>query len=740
LKRATSIRSATTSSGSPSGRRGRGAEPIGPDDAIDSLPGVGKVTAERLAGRGLLLVRDLLYFFPRAYLDYRRQFALSELDALAPGTPVVVRGTVVRVHKFFRRMLDVVIEQEGVRLLARWFRPNAGMAITYAKGTQVVLAGELRRTQEGECQLIHPSNVTAQLTEDGGLGIRPRYPLIEKVPGRTVEKIVGAALEAVGHRMADVLPESLRKRLGFPKIAEALQTIHRPQAALHADELEALAQGRASAQRRFAFEDLLVLQVGLARERSSTQQRRAFACDGASDDVLAKAKSALPFVCTVAQDRAITSIASAMQRPSPMQCLLQGDVGSGKTAVFFAACVLVARAGGQCLVMAPTAVLAEQHHRTLTAWGRSLGLRAALLHAGLPAAEQRHVLDDAARGEVDIVVGTHALLDHRLRLRRLALTVVDEQHRFGVRQRARLRRVGGEENGWQIAAQDGMVPHLLVLSATPIPRTLALTMYGDLDLVTLDGLPPGRMPVLTRLCSSDQARAQAYRAVGDVVARGGQAFVVCPAIDDESGEGRRPASVVGLAKRLRGTLAPARIAILHGRLSSDEQRRIVAAFRGHTLDVLVATTVLEVGVDVPSASVMVIEDSERFGLSQLHQLRGRVGRGEAQGLCYLLTRSNEQEALRRLSLLASTHDGFRIAEEDLRHRGAGDLQGTRQTGTPELRFADFGAYAGLLEIAHDEATSLLANDPELGRPEHAELHRRIALRWRQAPPIAEAAG
>lgn len=697
------------------------------------------MTAERLAGHGLLCVRDLLYFLPRTYQDFRRQYHLAELDTSAPGTPVVVRGTVVRVHKFFRRMLDVVIEQDGARLLARWFRPNAGMAKTYAKGTHVVLAGELRKDDEGECQLVHPSNVTAVVVERGGLGIRPRYPVVEKVPGRTVEKLVSAALDAVVHQLNEPLPESLRWKLGFPGLADALCAIHRPAPTLSPDQLDALAEGRALAQQRFAFEELLVLQLGLARERSIAQAHRAFACD-VEDDVLVAAKSALPFVCTAAQQRAIADIASALRRPSPMQCLLQGDVGSGKTAVVFAACALVARSGGQSLLMAPTAVLAEQHHRALTAWGRGVGLRTSLLHAGLPAAEQRAVLDAAASGQANVIVGTHALLEDRLRLRRLALAIVDEQHRFGVRQRARLRRRTGEENGWQIVAQNGMVPHLLVLSATPIPRTLALTMYGDLDLVTLDALPPGRKPVETHVCASEEARAGAYRAVRDAVGRGSQAFVVCPAIGDGIGSGARPVSAVGLGKRLRSTLSPARIAVLHGQLPSDEQRRIVEAFRNRTIDVLVATTVLEVGVDVPAASVIAIEDSERFGLSQLHQLRGRVGRGQEQGFCFLLTGSKDAEALRRLDILASTHDGFRIAEHDLRQRGAGDLQGTRQTGAPALCFADFAVYTRLLERAREEAEALHAADPELARPEHAELGRRVVQRWIQARPIAEEAG
>jgi ATP-dependent DNA helicase RecG len=296
------------------------------------------------------------------------------------------------------------------------------------------------------------------------------------------------------------------------------------------------------------------------------------------------------------------------------------------------------------------------------------------------------------------------------------------------------------ENGWQTRGQNGIVPHLLVLSATPIPRTLALTLYGDLDLVTLDELPPGRKPVITRVCADASARVLAYAAVKEAVAAGGQAFVVCPAINEHSGTLRPPTAVKSLARALRAKLAPARMGVLHGQLSGDEQQATIEAFHAGALDVLVATTVLEVGVDVPRASVMVIEDADRFGLAQLHQLRGRVGRGHEQAYCFLLTGATEVEALERLEVLATVHDGFRIAEEDLRRRGAGDLRGTRQTGVPELRFADLASYAGLVELAHEAADQIVAIDPGLSQPEHRELRRAVVKRWQQARPIAEEAG
>ncbi len=456
--------------------------------------------------------------------------------------------------------------------------------------------------------------------------------------------------------------------------------------------------------------------------------------------MLAEIRTALPFTLTEAQARAIGAIFASMAAPTPMQCLLQGDVGSGKTAVAFAACVRAARAGGQALFMAPTAVLAEQHHRTLSAWGARVGLRTGLLHSGLDASEKRRVLASAASGGVDMVVGTHALLDDRLRLSRLALAVVDEQHRFGVRQRARLRRADGGENDWQIRAQDGMVPHLLVLSATPIPRSLALTLYGDLDLVTLDASPPGRKSILSQVCVGEDARALAYAAVKHVVAEGGQGLVVCPAIAEGDAGGRAPRSAVALARTLRAELHPARVGVLHGQLTADRQRRAIDAIREGGLDVLVSTTVVEVGVDLPRARIMVVEDAERFGLAQLHQLRGRVGRGAEQAQCYFLTASGDSEALDRLRVVASTQNGFRIAEEDLRRRGVGDLQGTRQSGTPELRFADLGAYIGLVELAHKEAAAVLNEDPDLAHAEHAALRRAVNERFEGSRPVGEVAG
>jgi len=384
--------------------------------------------------------------------------------------------------------------------------------------------------------------------------------------------------------------------------------------------------------------------------------------------------------------------------------------------------------------MSPTEVLAEQHGRTLADWGHKAGLRVAVLHAGLDAQARRRVRAAVANGETDLLVGTHALLEESLRVKHLALAIVDEQHRFGVRQRAALRRAGG----WIPDEKTGMVPHLLVLSATPIPRSLALTAYGDLDLVTLDESPPGRQMVATHFGVGEDARREAMAAVKAAVAAGGQGFVVCPAIVEGKRGGR--ASVLSRFRELRPLLAPARVGLLHGKMPSCDQAEVIAAFRAGQLDVLVATTVLEVGVDVPRASIIVIEDAERFGLAQLHQLRGRVGRAGQASSCHLLSGAQDPETLDRLAFVAATSSGFSIAEEDLRRRGPGEIYGERQTGVVGLWMRDPAGVVALVERARQEAEALLAKDPELASSEHVALRQAVEARWLRRPPIAEEAG
>ena len=710
------------------------------DQPLSALPGAGPVTASRLAERGIENIRDLLGFLPLGYEDFRTLYPLSALADLPEGTSVVVRAKVRRCRPFFRRLLDVFLEQDGVELRARWFRPNAGLVKTYAKGNLVALAGALRRGKDGTCELIHPRNVTALLsvgdpgnTPMSGLGLRPRYPVVAKVPARTIEKVMAAAVAQAAGLVPDVLPAGVAGRLGFPSIAEALRLVHQPEASLSHEKLAELKAGQAPAQRRLAFEDLFVVQMGLARERSLVRRAMGRTCDVDLDGVRTALRTALPFSLTPGQERSIRTLFADLVGATPMQRLLQGDVGSGKTAVAFAAALLVARAGGQSLLMAPTEVLAEQHGRTLADWGGKVGLRVDVLHAGISTEARRRVLAAVAVGETDLLVGTHALLEDSLTVPRLALAIVDEQHRFGVRQRAALRRAGG----WIPEEKTGMVPHLLVLSATPIPRSLALTAYGDLDLCTLSESPPGRQTVATHLAPGEAGRHQAWAAVKAAVAAGGQGFVVCPAIVEKK---RGSASVLARYRELRPRLTPARVGLLHGQMPSAGQQKVLAAFRAGQVDVLVATTVLEVGVDVPAASIMVIEDAERFGLAQLHQLRGRVGRGGQAADCYLLTKTQDPESLDRLTFVAATSDGFRIAEEDLRRRGPGEIYGERQTGLVGLWHCDPAGIVRLVEQARQEAEAVLSDDPDLARPEHAALRQAVERCWQRRRPIAEEAG
>jgi len=470
--------------------------------------------------------------------------------------------------------------------------------------------------------------------------------------------------------------------------------------------------------------------VGLARRRGAARAQPGRACAVDLGVMRARLDAALPFALTGAQARVIAEVQRELAQAVPMQRLLVGDVGSGKTVVALAAAVQVAAAGGQTLLMAPTEILAEQHARTLGALAAGLGLRVGLLTASTSRADRAALLQRAGAGALDVLVGTQALLSERLALPGLALAIVDEQHRFGVADRARLRQREGTSP---------TLPHLLVMTATPIPRTLAFTLYGDLDLSVLDELPPGRLPVDTRLLVGPGARQAAEDALRAVVAAGRRAFVVCPV--REQAKRADAVTAVGRQRSLAAALAPARVGLVHGALDGAAKEATLRAFRAGALDVLVATTVIEVGIDVPEATLMVIEEAERFGLAQLHQLRGRVGRGADAATCLLLAEETAgSEARARLQALAATNDGFAIAEADLKQRGCGDLFGVRQAGLPRVRFADLAGTGRMMELARGEAATILATDPELRLPAHEPLRRAVDARWDAAPVFGEEAG
>jgi ATP-dependent DNA helicase RecG len=737
------------------------------DDAITSLPGVGPRTAERLGARGLRAIADLLFHLPRGYDDLRRVTPIAALPQAPAGQVVLVRGVVARVRIFPRRLLDVYLQEGdgegdgdgggggGAIVRARWFRPPRGMQKSFTKGARVALAGPLRRIDDerpgaGAVEIVQPA---VHKDGEGGLGIRARYPAVPGVSGRLLEKIIAAAVDRYGDAVGETLEPELRQRLGLPAVGEALRAIHgRGPTALASwsdASIGSLAAGRSPAHRRLAFEDLLMVQLGLFTGRRQARAQVARPCAAGVGAARAALRLALPFQLTGGQLRVLEEIERDLAAPRPMQRLLVGDVGSGKTVIAFAAAAIAAAAGGQTILMAPTEVLVEQHLRTLG--GLAAAVRAAGLSLGvarftssMPRDERAATLARCRAGEVQLLIGTQALLEAPPVFADLRLAIVDEQHRFGVAQRARLRRTDGP---FSVDGAGGagprVLPHLLVMSATPIPRTLALTLYGDLDASFLREGPPGRQAIETELFSGDDRRAAAYQRLEAAVAEGRQAYVVCPVRAHAAREGA--VTAVARAAELRRQLAPSgvRVGLLHGDLDAEEKESRLRAFAAGRIDVLVATTVIELGIDVANAAVMLVEEADRFGLAQLHQLRGRVGRGPFAGACLLCTAASLEpggDAHRRLEQLAATNDGFRIAEADLALRGHGDLFGVRQAGTPRLRFAELADYVDLLELARAEAERIVAGDPALERPEHRGLRAGVLARWSAGAVFGEETG
>jgi ATP-dependent DNA helicase RecG len=689
------------------------------------LPGVGPVTSERLAGRGLATVGDLLWFLPRRWDDLRELRAIGALEA---GKPQLTRGRVSKVRwipgwRGRGRILDVLFEDEaGGKLLARWFHARRGMMDRFAQGTPFVLLGTPRPNKKtGALEMAHPESFADE--NQTTTGVRSRYPEIEGVPGRLIEKLCRAACEKFAGEALDGLPPDLVAQRALVPQPDALRALHLPPSDLDGAAIAALNDGTSPAQRRLIYDEFFFLQLGLAKRRGAVRREPGRSLKGGAKAVERFLK-ALPFAPTSAQRRAIGELAKDMAEPHPMHRLLQGDVGSGKTVVAWAACELACAAGAQAAIMAPTELLAEQHARTLEPWARGAGRSLALLTASTPRAARESTLALAAAGKLDVLVGTHALLAERVAFHELGLVVIDEQHRFGVAQRALLRDKGGT-----------IAPHLLVMTATPIPRTLALTAYGDLDLTLLDEMPPGREPPRTKVLHGATGRGRALDALKQALDEERQAYWVCPLVEES--EKVDLADVTAAAEWLRSEL-DCDVGLVHGRLATQERDETMRAFRDGRLRVLVATTVIEVGVDVPAASLMVIEGAERFGLAQLHQLRGRIGRGGGRSSCLLVTGSRAGDAGERVSVMAETSDGFKIAEADLRIRGPGELFGTRQAGLPRLRFADLIRDQELLRLAREDAFALLERDPQLSG--NSRTRAVLDARWQEGQLFGEEAG
>ncbi len=663
--------------------------------------GVGQQLAGRLAKLDLRGPRDLLLHLPLRYEDETR---LTPISVTRPGFPAQIEGEVLSAEVSLRprRQLVVRVGDGSGTLVARWLNFYPSQQKQLAPGRRVRLFGEVRGGFFGD-EIVHPRVRSVEAGEALPEALTPVYPTTSGVGQATLRKLVDHALRT--EALDELLPVDWLRRLGLPGFAESLRALHHPTPDADPHALESRAH---PAWRRMKFEELLVQQMSLRRAYLARRARSAVALP-ARGELTAALLASLPFRPTGAQARAQSEIAADLAAPHPMQRLLQGDVGSGKTLVAALAMLQAVENGWQAAMMAPTEILAEQHWKKLSAWLAPLGLVVAWLSGSRRKREREAELARLASGEILLAVGTHALIEDPVTLPRLALAVVDEQHRFGVRQRLALREKGDE----------GRRPHMLMMSATPIPRTLAMTHYADLDVSVLDELPPGRTPIRTRLVS-DARREQVIARLREACLGGRQAYWVCPLIEESEALQLQTAQDTFAA--LLEALPELRVGLVHGRLRNDEKSATMAAFSAGELDVLVSTTVIEVGVDVPNASLMVIEHAERFGLAQLHQLRGRVGRGTAESECILIYAQPLSETGRaRLKVIYENTDGFAIAREDLHIRGPGEFVGARQSGVPLLRYADLEADAELIEPARELAEELLAHEPATAQA--------LMLRW-----------
>ncbi|TCT21871.1 ATP-dependent DNA helicase RecG [Thermomonas haemolytica] len=672
---------------------------------LSVLAGVGPALREKLAARGLLTLQDLWLHLPRSYED---RTALTPIRALQPGVAAQVEGRVEAVERGFRYrpQLKVALTDESrATLVLRFFHFRAAQAAQFAVGARVRAYGTPRPGALG-LEMVHPGYTLLGAGEHAlGEALDPVYPAIEGIGPASLRKLVLQALRHLPPEAAlELLPEDWLRALGLPSLHTAILTLHTPPKDA---DLAALQAGRHPAQRRLALEELLAHQLGLRRQRLALQAEGARALRG-DERLVRQLRAALPFTLTGAQERVYAQLRADLRQPRPMLRLVQGDVGSGKTVVAALAALLAVADGRQAALMAPTELLAEQHLANLRTWLQPLGVEVCWLAGKVTGKARAQALQAVASGAAQVVVGTHALMQEGVEFHDLALAIIDEQHRFGVHQRLALRDKGRRG-----------VPHQLVMTATPIPRTLAMSAYADLDVSAIDELPPGRTPVTTIALSAER-RPELVERIRAACAEGRQAYWVCTLIDDSDEVQAQAAQ--STFEALQTVLPGVRVGLVHGRMKAAEKQATMRAFKDGALGLLVATTVIEVGVDVPNASLMVIENAERLGLAQLHQLRGRVGRGSVASTCVLLYQPPLSALARqRLDTLRQTNDGFVIAEKDLELRGPGELLGTRQTGLASFRMADLVRDADLLPQVHALADRLLGEAPDVAE--------RIIARW-----------
>jgi len=696
---------------------------------IQFIKGVGPRLSEILKKKNIRTVEDALYFLPRLYED-RRQ--IKTISQLAVGKMETVLGTVLEADMTYhrrRRTFEVLVGDETGTLVAKWFNFNPRyMKGRFRKGMRLILSGEVRLFQFQK-EIHHPELEIFEEeadTQEGTPGQPPFedslhfgriVPIYSETEGlyqrqRLIRRIMKNVVDLFAAKVFSGIPDEVCQRQRLIPLSEAFRRTHFPDPD---ENIASLNEGKSPAHRRLIFDELFFLEVGLALRRSGTLLEKGIAFP-ISHRYTNQLRGLLPFTLTPAQERVLGEIESDMRQPHPMNRLLQGDVGSGKTIVALMAGLMAIEGGFQVAIMAPTEILAEQHFLGIRPLVEALGLRTCLLTSSLKKSPRGALYREIGAGKIHVAIGTHALIQEGVKFLNLGLAIIDEQHKFGVLQRATLKKKGYN-------------PDVLVMTATPIPRTLAMTIYGDLEVSVIDQLPPGRGTITTRVFN-ERERFRVYRILRDEISRGKQAYVVYPLVEESERLDLKDATQ--MARHLQKEIFPEfRVGLIHGRMKGEEKETIMADFKAGRIQVLVSTIVIEVGIDVPNASVMVIEHAERFGLSQLHQLRGRVGRGKDPSQCLLIAQYRRTgDAERRLRVMEQTTDGFKISEEDLAIRGPGELLGTQQSGLPDFRVANFLRDFLLLSEARKEAFTIISGDPSLSRPEHFFAKETLKERWK----------
>jgi ATP-dependent DNA helicase RecG len=683
---------------------------------IQFTKGVGPKLADVLKKKGIETVEDALYYLPRKYEDRRDIKTISKLEVGKTETFIgkIIAMKVCSYKKNRRGIFEMALGDESGTITAKWFIYNYGyFKNRFKKGQKIILSGEIK-SYRFQREIHHPDVEIIKDTSDSinFNRIVPIYSETEGLHQKTIRKIMKNVVDKHSDILISPIPSFIRKRQNLLELSEAIKRVHFPKPDT---DFTDIISGRYPAYRTIIFDELFFLELGLAVLKKGLTVEKGVAFK-ITDNIKERIASSLPFNLTKAQERVVAEIEEDMKRPFPMNRLIQGDVGSGKTIVALISALIAVENGYQVCIMAPTEILAEQHFLSIRHLTKKLKMKTALLTGNIKKARKDEVFKAIKDCDIDIVIGTHAVIQESVEFNRLGLGVIDEQHRFGVIQRATLIRKGYN-------------PDILVMTATPIPRTLALTVYGDLDISIIDELPPGRRPVVTKLYH-EKDRKKVYRIVQKEVEKGRQVYIVCPLVEESEKLDLKDA--IQMAEHIKRDIFPDfRVGLIHGRMNSDEKEKIMLLFKDKRIDILVSTTVIEVGIDVPNATVMVIEHAERFGLSQLHQLRGRVGRGEDISLCLLLAKYSKSDgAKRRLNIMESTTDGFKISEEDLAIRGPGDFIGIRQSGFPDFRVANIVRDKEVLIEARKEAFSIVESDPNLTDPSNRYLKKVLQERWK----------